>query len=177
LLHLQPTRVPGAPEINDYENARYYNTHFDDIFAHAANPPSNITNREFATFFNVLRCFDEDSDHIKIDSSSLYFIFPPFFSFHSAHFEFKQYVTQLMSVKHIIMNVSGRSLGASPYSLVREISLTLGASVARGATSWSRRPLFCPFLISEVVSQEKEERYRMLLQAIAVARTGQYLMR
>lgn len=35
-----------------------------------------------------------------------------------------------------------------------------------------------PFLISEVISQgDERDRYRMLLQAIAVARAGQYLMR
>jgi hypothetical protein len=109
LLHLQPlakfSKIPGAAEIRDYENARHYNTHFDDIFVATANPPSNVTNREFATFFNVLRCFGEDSDRIKSDSSSalkasnfiVYFILPPFFSSYNAHFEFKQYVTQLIS--------------------------------------------------------------------------------
>ena len=36
----------------------------------------------------------------------------------------------------------------------------------------------CPFIISEVVSNEKEtDRHRMLLQAIATARAGQYLMK
>jgi hypothetical protein len=36
----------------------------------------------------------------------------------------------------------------------------------------------CPFIISDVVSQKNESgRYRMLIQAIAVARAGQYLMR
>jgi hypothetical protein len=36
----------------------------------------------------------------------------------------------------------------------------------------------CPLLISEVVSEENEsDRFRMLIQAIAVARAGQYLMK
>jgi hypothetical protein len=36
----------------------------------------------------------------------------------------------------------------------------------------------CPLLISEVVSQKNEsDRFRMLIQAIAVARAGQYLMK
>jgi hypothetical protein len=41
----------------------------------------------------------------------------------------------------------------------------------------SSRSFLFPFLISEVISQRNEQdRYRMLLQAIAVARAGQYLM-
>ncbi|OJA18336.1 hypothetical protein AZE42_06212 [Rhizopogon vesiculosus] len=58
----------------------------------------DVTNQEFATFFHVLRYFDEDSDIIKSDSSSalkasnfiVYFILPPFFSSFTPHFEFKQ---------------------------------------------------------------------------------------
>jgi hypothetical protein len=92
------SKVPGAQEISDYENALRYNTHFSDIFTLNQDAPGNVTNREFATFFNVLRCFDEDSDRIKSDTSSalkasnfiVYFILPPFFSCHSTHFEFKQ---------------------------------------------------------------------------------------
>jgi hypothetical protein len=44
--------------------------------------------------------------------------------------------------------------------------------------SWFRHPyFFFPFLVCEVISQKKEEdRYRMLLQAIAIARAGQFLM-
>jgi hypothetical protein len=42
----------------------------------------------------------------------------------------------------------------------------------------SLRSFLCPLLISAVVSQNDEaDRYRMLLQAIAVARAGQYLIR
>ena len=41
----------------------------------------------------------------------------------------------------------------------------------------SSRSFLFPFLISEVILQRNEQdRYRMLLQAIAVARAGQYLM-
>jgi hypothetical protein len=41
----------------------------------------------------------------------------------------------------------------------------------------SSRSFLFPFLISEVISQRNEQdRYCMLLQAIAVARAGQYLM-
>jgi len=42
----------------------------------------------------------------------------------------------------------------------------------------SSRSFLCPFLISEVVSDgDESDRFRMLLEAIAVARAGQYLTR
>lgn len=42
----------------------------------------------------------------------------------------------------------------------------------------SSRSFLCPFLISEVVSQKDEQdRCRMLVQAIAAARAGRYLIR
>jgi hypothetical protein len=42
----------------------------NDIFVAAPKPPGKVTNREFAKFFNILRCFDEDSDRITNDGSS-----------------------------------------------------------------------------------------------------------
>jgi len=102
LLHLYPSpilaKVPEGEEIRDYQNAQSYATHFNNIFVPSPNPPGKVTNREFATFFHVLRCFDEDSDNITNDGSFatkarnlvVYFISPPFFSRYSSHFEFKQ---------------------------------------------------------------------------------------
>jgi hypothetical protein len=42
----------------------------------------------------------------------------------------------------------------------------------------SSKSSLCPFIVSEVVSQENEsDRWCMLVQAIAIARAGQYLMK
>jgi hypothetical protein len=91
-------KVPEGEEVRDFRNAQAYATHFDYIFVASPNPSGKVTNREFATFFNVLRCFDEDSGRITIDGSSamkasnlvVYFISPPFSSRYNLHFEFKQ---------------------------------------------------------------------------------------
>ena len=92
------SKLPRAQENRDYQNARRYAEHFSVIFESTPNQSGNVTDREFVAFFNVLRCFDEDSKHISADSSSalktsnfiVYFIVPPFFSRRSKHFELKQ---------------------------------------------------------------------------------------
>jgi hypothetical protein len=57
--------------------------------------PGKVTDREFEKFFNILRCFDEDSDRITNDGSSAMkasnlVVSLPFFSRYNSHFEFKQ---------------------------------------------------------------------------------------
>jgi hypothetical protein len=87
---------PEGEKIRDYQNA--YATYFNNIFVASPNPLGKVTSGEFATFFHVLRCFDEDSDRITNAESSamkasnlvVYFISPPFFSRYNSHFEFKQ---------------------------------------------------------------------------------------
>ena len=69
-MSLHHSSVPEDKEVRDYQNARAYATHFNNIFVESPNSPGKVTNREFATFFNVLRCFDEDSDRITNDGSS-----------------------------------------------------------------------------------------------------------
>ena len=74
----------------DLENARSYETQFDRVFALAGtqSPVTVLNGREFAAFYNVLRCFDDDVDKINNDPSSslkannftVHFIQPPFFS-------------------------------------------------------------------------------------------------
>ena len=72
----------------------------------------------------------------------------------------------------------------------REIPWAFPVFVAMpGMGSWGKyRPksdcmvtsisFLCPFIISEVISNEQEtDRHRMLLQAIATAQAGQYLMK
>ena len=102
VLHLEPfanpLKISEAQDTRDYQNARHYNTHFDNIFVRAPNASGNVTNRTFATFFNVLRFFDEDKYRIMSISSStliasnfmVYFLSPPFFSCPSPHYEFNQ---------------------------------------------------------------------------------------
>jgi len=91
-------KVPEGEEIRDYHNAQAHATHFNNIFVVSPDPPGEVTDREFATFFHVLRCFGKDSDRVASDGSSafkasnfvVYFISPPFFSRYNSHFEFKQ---------------------------------------------------------------------------------------
>ncbi|KAG1764687.1 hypothetical protein EV702DRAFT_1272237 [Suillus placidus] len=91
-------KVPSAPENRDYRNACQYTEHFHNIFESTLNQPGTVTDWEFVAFFNILRCFDEDSKRISADSSSalrtsnfiVYFMVPPFFSRRSKHFELKQ---------------------------------------------------------------------------------------
>ncbi|OJA15923.1 hypothetical protein AZE42_02653 [Rhizopogon vesiculosus] len=106
------------PEENsDLEHALEHDAPFWAIYEQTPNVVHNVTDREFATFFHVVRCFDEDSTRIKNDGSSamkasnfisagssamkasnfvVYFISPVFFSSFNERFEFKQYVGQLM---------------------------------------------------------------------------------
>ena len=51
-------------------HAQAHATHVNDIFVAAPKPPGKVTIREFAKFFNILQCFDEDSDHITNNGSS-----------------------------------------------------------------------------------------------------------
>ncbi|KAG1728288.1 uncharacterized protein EDB91DRAFT_1228495 [Suillus paluster] len=162
--------VPAAREIRDYRNALSYTTQFNKIFTLAANQSGEDSHREFATFFNVLRCFGEDSDRIESDGSSalkasnfiVYFISPPFFARRSPHFEFSQ----------------EKPWGFPIFLGTPDLPDARCKFRPRSDFMVSLPKFLCPFLISEVVSQEKEEdRYRMLLQAIAVARAGQYLIR
>ncbi|KAG1734454.1 uncharacterized protein EDB91DRAFT_1250976 [Suillus paluster] len=163
-------KVPAAREIRDYRNALSYTTQFNKIFTLAANQSGEDSHQEFATFFNVLRCFGEDSDCIESDGSSalkasnfiVYFISPPFFARRSPHFEFSQEKPWGFPIFLGTPDLPDARCKFRPRSDFMVLS-----------------PKFlCPFLISEVVSQEKEEdQYRMLLQAITVARAGQYLIR
>ncbi|KAG2342425.1 hypothetical protein BDR05DRAFT_1026657, partial [Suillus weaverae] len=63
-------KVPRAPENRDYQNACQHTEHFHNIFESTLNQSGTVTDREFVAFFNVLRCFDEDSKLISADSSS-----------------------------------------------------------------------------------------------------------
>ena len=73
----------------DLENARSYQTQFTRVFALAGTQPHTVINgREFAAFYNVLRCFNRDVEKITTASSSslkasnftVHFIQPPFFA-------------------------------------------------------------------------------------------------
>ncbi|KAG1831980.1 hypothetical protein F4604DRAFT_1946265 [Suillus subluteus] len=161
--------VPSAPGNRDYRNACQYTEHFHNIFEWTPNQSGTVTDQEFVAFFNVLRCFDEDSKHISADSSSalktsnfiVYFIVPPFFSRRSEHFELKQETPWNFPIfidTHDHPNIWCQFHPRSDFMVLS--------------------PLFhFPFVVCEVISQKKEEdRYRMLLQAITVTRVGQFLM-
>ncbi|KAG2134466.1 hypothetical protein DEU56DRAFT_809215, partial [Suillus clintonianus] len=162
-------KVPRAPENRDYENACQDTEHLHDIFESTLNQSGTVTDREFMAFFDVLRCFDEDSKHISADSSSalktsnfiVYFIVPPFFSNRSKPFELKQEMPWNFP---IFIDTHNRP--ESWYQFHPRSDLIVSS------------PLSCfPFLFCEIISQkEEEDRYRMLLQAITVARAGQFLM-
>ncbi|OJA12194.1 hypothetical protein AZE42_03936 [Rhizopogon vesiculosus] len=159
-----------AQQNKDYQHAREYKTHFRDIYQETLNSPGDVINREFASFFHVLRCFDEDSYRIESEGSSalkasnfvVYFISPPFFASYNEHFEFKQEKAWGFP---IFLTTEGQPDAWCQFRPRSDLMVSL-------------RSFLCPLLISEVVSQNDEaDRYRMLLQAIAVARAGQYLIR
>ena len=87
----------------DYQNAYHYKTQFDLVFTRTAtHSPTVVNEREFAAFYHLLRCFDEDveiiatddvSSALKASNFTVHFIQPPFFSkIHddSRSFEYQQ---------------------------------------------------------------------------------------
>jgi len=167
---------------------------FDRMFAPTTDNVSItvINPREFVAFFNVIRCFSEDVTFIQNNrSSSLkstaflsYFMHPPFFSCPSpttvieyqeyAHlrcfvhrFSFLILLFRQLSWK-FPMFISARS---GEYDAVNKYKPSNDFGVIHSNFG-------IPFVVGEIISKPKEEdRYRMLVQAIAQARTGDYLMK
>ncbi|OJA10851.1 hypothetical protein AZE42_06128, partial [Rhizopogon vesiculosus] len=166
------SKDPSGSGKRDLESARCFSEHFDNIFVRSRPPslPTVTTNMEFVAFFNVLRCFHEDANLIKANSSyalkaqnfAMYFLSPPFFYNPSGHLKFNMKVPWEfpMFVNTSLMPSSWHKFLPQSYSMVSSSSF-----------------LF-PFLMSEVPSDESDlGRSRMLLQTIPVARAGQYLMK
>ncbi|KAN0081581.1 hypothetical protein V8E55_009205, partial [Tylopilus felleus] len=161
-------------DIRDIENARVYKTQFERVFELAATQPTVTSNREFSAFHNILRCFDEDVDLIadKDTSSSLkasnftvHFIQPPFFSEirdDSRGFKYNQEKSWGFP---IFVNTS------STINVCRKFTPRSDWMVIS--------PQFrIPFIISEVISNKTQnDRWRMLVEAIPLARAGQFLLK
>ena len=73
----------------DFQNAYYYETQFNRVFtAGSAESQTVINNREFAAFYHLLRCFDEDvstvanntSSSLKASNFTVHFVQSPFLS-------------------------------------------------------------------------------------------------
>ncbi|KAN0081577.1 hypothetical protein V8E55_009201 [Tylopilus felleus] len=161
-------------DIRDIENARVYKTQFERVFELAATEPTVTSNREFSAFHNILRCFDEDVDLIadKDTSSSLkasnftvHFIQPPFFSEirdDSRGFKYNQEKSWGFPIfvdTSSTMNVCRKFTPRSDWMVIS--------------------PQFrIPFIISEVISNKTQnDRWRMLVEAIPLARAGQFLLK
>ena len=76
-------------QTRDLQNARSYETQFNRVFTLGTTESRTvISDREFAAFYNLLRCFDKDvsmiarnkSSSLKASNFTVHFIQPPFFS-------------------------------------------------------------------------------------------------
>ncbi len=93
---------PEDNQNRDCQNARSYRIEFDLIFAPAGAESNTVLSvREFAAFYNVLRCYHSDTlkikradttSSLKASNFTVHFIQPAFFSDHddSRDFKFQQ---------------------------------------------------------------------------------------
>ncbi|KAI6006171.1 hypothetical protein F5J12DRAFT_832652 [Pisolithus orientalis] len=161
---------------NDFEIALEYpegGDLFGRIFKTFTGEAQGLTvrnEREFATFYHILRCFREDaskicaqrSSSVKAGNFAAYFIQPPFFSDGSTDIK---YETEMPWGFPIFI---GNRDAADALRKYRPKS-DLMATSARHLT---------PFFVSEVISlKQEDDRFRMLLQAIAAARAGKMLLK
>ncbi|KAN0081514.1 hypothetical protein V8E55_009138 [Tylopilus felleus] len=159
----------------DHQNAYHYKTQFDLVFTRTAtHSPTVVNEREFAAFYHLLRCFDEDvkmiatddvSSALKASNFTVHFIQPPFFSKiqdDSRSFEYQQ---------------------EKSWQFPIFVDTTAAPKAFRKFTPRSdwmviSRKHRIPFVISEVISNRNEtDRYRMLIQATALARAGHSLLK
>ncbi|KAF8870823.1 hypothetical protein BD779DRAFT_509490 [Infundibulicybe gibba] len=157
-----------------------YATFFQKIFSecNSDNPFVSVKgDREFGAFFKVLECFQKDSNSISENESSalkasqliVHFIVPPFFSGSCDAFTYKQ---QRPLSFPIFLSQSDQPEAWCKYT---------PTPYFMALSKFGSTPEFkfeFPLIISEVGSKEDESgRQRMLLQAIAFSRAGQYLMK
>ncbi|KAG1794435.1 uncharacterized protein HD556DRAFT_1370351 [Suillus plorans] len=171
---ITPARfIPLPDATRDLENASSYKALFDNIFLPAVptedHPVDVKDTREFAAFFSVLRSYHQDCALLVNDSSSsqkasnftVHFISPPFFSHRSGHFKYKE---QTPWEFPIFLNTRDNRNAWCKFSPASDCMVS--------STSF-----LCPFMICQVVSQRSEsDRFRMLVQGIALARVGQCFM-
>ncbi|KAL6298582.1 hypothetical protein BKA93DRAFT_47137 [Sparassis latifolia] len=174
-IETQLTRKRSYRE-NSSEHLRIaltYRDHFSSIFEPSLADSVAVQNDgEFVAFCNVLRCYHQDSERIAQNTSSslkarsfmVYFIHPPFFSRRPLQ-DPLQYKEQLSWSFPMFIATRGMT---EPW---RKFTPDSDSDVIS-------RTHFCPFVISDVMSQKHEQdRHRMLLEAIVAARTGSYLLK
>ncbi|KAI5987634.1 hypothetical protein EDD15DRAFT_1473424 [Pisolithus albus] len=125
--------------------------------------------REFSTFYHVLRCYHEDATKIRDQKSSAvraanfatYFIQPPFLS--PGNPDIKYRTEMPWGFPLFVRNNAADSW--RKYTPKSDLMVSSAGHLI-------------PFFVSEVISKKnQEDRYRMLLQAIAVARAGKKLLK
>ncbi|KAN0081479.1 hypothetical protein V8E55_009103 [Tylopilus felleus] len=159
----------------DYQNVYHYKTQFDLVFTRTAtHSPTVVNEREFAAFYHLLRCFDEDVEMIATDDVSsalkasnftVHFIQPPFFS--KIHDDSRSFEYQQEKSWQFPMFVD-----------TTEAPKAFRKFTPRSDWMVISRKHRIPFVISEVISNRNEtDRYRMLIQATALARVGHSLLK
>ena len=75
------TRTDNVTNTRDFQNVRRYETQFNRVFmAGSAGSQTVINNREFAAFYHLLRCFDEDI--LTVANNKYFFISQGHFTVH-----------------------------------------------------------------------------------------------
>ncbi|KAF8889872.1 hypothetical protein BD779DRAFT_307044 [Infundibulicybe gibba] len=96
--YAKPPHNAWCPGFRDARSDKYAQL-FQKIYVEAEDPPFSVKHdREFLAFFNILECYQTDSDRISSDGSSsmkashliVNFIVPPFFSCGFEGLEYKE---------------------------------------------------------------------------------------
>ncbi|KAG6380506.1 hypothetical protein JVT61DRAFT_8665 [Boletus reticuloceps] len=171
----QPRRYK-ASDVKDNQDFRvaqkWYKTQFKRVFApDETNSRTLVRSREVAAFYNLLRGFNDDvlriaghkvSSSVKASNFAIHFIQPPFFSLLSCNFEYQQ----------------NKSWGFPIFVDAVGPPNTFRKFIPRSDFMVFSSQFDIPFVICEVVSDRwQSDRSRMLVQAAALARTGQFLLR
>ncbi|KAI6002621.1 hypothetical protein F5J12DRAFT_840168 [Pisolithus orientalis] len=176
IYNLQALRTNNEQQNKDFEIALEYpegGDLFGRIFKTFSDEARGLmvrNEREFATFYHILRCFREDaskicaqrSSSIKAGNFAAYFIQPPFFSDGGTDIK---YETEMPWGFPIFIGNRDAADALRKYKPKSDLMAT------------SARHLN-PFFVSEVISlKQEDDRFRMLLQAIAAARAGKILLK
>ncbi|KAF8804871.1 hypothetical protein BYT27DRAFT_6685730 [Phlegmacium glaucopus] len=166
------TKLRGKRSFNtpdddrDLSIARHYKDHFESTYIRTTEDHASVkSSMEFIAFYVLLRCFHEDASRYKTEESSSlkahglkgYLIVPPFFS-GQKDCDVLLYRDETHWTFPLFLSCPTMSQLPRQYTPVSDFSVWFGK-------------LDLPLIVAEVVSQKNEEdRYRMLLQAIALAR-------
>ncbi|KAH0831420.1 hypothetical protein J3R83DRAFT_14092, partial [Lanmaoa asiatica] len=169
----QPLLTSDLENSQDFQVARmWYQTQFERVFMPIeSNSRALVRSREVAAFYNVLRSFNDDvlriaghnvSSSLKASNFAIHFLQPPFFSLLSCKFEYQQ----------------NRSWGFPIFVDAIDPPNAFRKLVPRSDCMIFSPRFDIPFVFCEVVSDKPEsDRSRMAVQATALARTGQFLLR